>query len=76
MRIKRSSKKLENKNDELFIIKVVHEFHVYELKLFIDWIIYSIFHILLLRLNSNDLFSNQISFEPLFNHIDSESNEY
>ena len=36
MKIKRSNKKFENKNDELFIVKVVYEFHVYELKLFFD----------------------------------------
>ena len=36
MKIKRSNKKLENKNDEFFIVKVVYEFHVYELKLFIN----------------------------------------
>ena len=58
MRIKRSSKKLKNKNDEPFIIKVVHEFHVYELELLTDWIIHSVFHISLLRLNSNDSLSN------------------
>ena len=34
MKIKRLSKKLENKNNEFFIIKAVHEFHVYKLKLF------------------------------------------
>ena len=76
MRIKRSSKKLEDKNDEFFIVKAVYEFHVYELKLFTDWIIHSVFHILLLRLNSNDSFSGQISLEPLPDHIDSEGNEY
>ena len=76
MRIKRPSKKLENKNDEPFIIKVVHEFHVYELELFTDWIIHSVFHISLLRLNSNDSLSSQIPPEPLSDHIDSESNEY
>ena len=76
MKIKRSSKKFENKNDKFFIIKVVHEFHVYKLKLFINWIIHFVFYILLLRLNSNDSFSNQISFEFLFNHIDSKNNEY
>ena len=76
MKIKRSSKKLENKNDESFIIKVIHEFHVYELKLFTNWIIHSVFHISLLRLNSNDSLSDQISFESLSDHIDSKSNEY
>ena len=76
MKIKRSSKKFENKNDELFIIKVVYEFHVYELELFTNWIIHFVFHISLLRLNSNDSFSNQISLESLSDHIDSESNEY
>ena len=58
MKIKHSSKKLENKNDEFFIVKVVYEFHVYELKLFFDWIIHFVFYISLLRLNSNDSFSN------------------
>ena len=76
MKIKRSSKKLENKNDKSFIVKVIHEFHVYKLKLFTNWIIHFVFYILLLRLNSNDLFSNQISFESLSDHIDSKSNEY
>ena len=76
MKIKRSSKKFENKNDELFIIKVVYKFHVYELKLFTDWIIHFVFHISLLRLNSNDSLSDQISFESLFNYINSENNEY
>ena len=76
MKIKRSSKKLEDKNDEFFIVKAVHEFHVYELKLFTNWIIHFVFHISLLRLNLNDSFSNQISFESLFDHIDSKNNEY
>ena len=76
MKIKRSSKKFENKNNEFFIVKIVYEFHVYELKLFFNWIIHFVFYILLLRLNSNDLFSNQISFEFLFNHIDKNDNEY
>ena len=76
IKIKRSNKKFENKNDELFIIKVVHEFHVYKLKLFTNWIIHFVFHILLLRLNSNDSLSNQISLEFLFNHTDSKNNEY
>ena len=74
IKIKRLSKKFENKNDEFFIIKIVHKFHVYKLKLFINWIIHFIFHISLLRLNSNNSFLNQISFEFLFNHIDSENN--
>ena len=76
MKIKRSSKKLENRNDESFIIKVVHEYHVYELELFTNWIIHFVFHISLLRLNSNNLFSDQISPESLPNHIDSKNNEY
>ena len=76
MRIKRPSKKLENKNDEPFTIKAVHEFHVYELKLFTDWTIHSVFHISLLRLDSNDSLSGQIPSEPLPDHTDSESNEY
>ena len=76
MKIKRSNKKFENKNDEFFIVKVVYEFHVYELKLFFDWIIHFVFYISLLRLNSNNLFSNQISFEFLFDHIDKNNNEY
>ena len=76
MKIKRSSKKLENKNNEPFIVKAVHEFHVYELKLFFDWIIHSVFYTSLLRLNSNDSFSSQIPFEPLFDYIDKNDNEY
>ena len=36
MKIKRSSKKFENKNNEFFIVKIVYEFHVYELKLFFN----------------------------------------
>ena len=58
MKIKRSNKKFKNKNNEFFIVKVVYEFHVYELKLFFNWIIHFVFHISLLRLNSNDSFSN------------------
>ena len=76
MKIKRSSKKLENKNNEFFIVKVVHEFHVYKLKLLFNWIIHFVFYISLLRLNLNDSFSNQISFESLFNHISKNDNEY
>ena len=76
MKIKRSNKKFKNKNNEFFIVKVVYEFHVYELKLFFDWIIHFVFYISLLRLNSNNLFSNQISFEFLFDHIDKNNNEY
>ena len=76
MRIKRSSKKLGNKNDEPFIIKAVHGFHVYELELFTNWTIHSVFHTSLLRLNSNDSLLGQISPEPLSDHIDSENNEY
>ena len=76
IKIKRSSKKFENKNNEFFIVKAVYEFHVYKLKLFINWIIHFVFHISLLRLNSNDSFSNQISLESLFNHIDSKNNKY
>ena len=76
MKIKRLNKKFENKNDEFFIVKVVYKFHVYELKLFTNWIIHFVFYISLLRLNSNNSFSNQISFESLFNYIDSKNNEY
>ena len=76
MKIKRSSKKFENKNDESFIVKVVYEFHVYELKLFTNWIIHFVFYISLLHLNSNDSLLNQISLEFLSDHIDSENNEY
>ena len=36
MKIKRSNKKFENKNNESFIVKTVYEFHVYKLKLFFD----------------------------------------
>ena len=36
MKIKRSNKKIENKNNEFFIVKIVYKFHVYELKLFFD----------------------------------------
>ena len=76
IKIKRSNKKFENKNNKPFIVKAVYEFHVYKLKLFTNWIIHFVFHILLLRLNSNNSLSNQISFESLFDHIDSKNNKY
>ena len=36
MKIQRSNKKPENKNNEFFIIKIVYEFHVNKVKLFIN----------------------------------------
>ena len=36
MRIKRFNKKLRKKNNGLFLIKVIYEFYIYELKLLED----------------------------------------
>ena len=34
MKIKHLNKKLKNKNNDLFLIKIIHEFYTYKLKLF------------------------------------------
>ena len=54
MKIKRSIKKLNDKNDESFFIKVIYKFHVIKLKLFKNWFIYFVFYISLIYLNSNN----------------------
>ena len=76
MRTKRFNKKLNDKNDESFFIKAVHDFHVYELELFVDWSIHFVFHISLLHKDSDDSLSSQISFELLLDHIDENDNEF
>ena len=76
IKTKRFNKKLSDKNDEFFFIKVVHDFYVYEFELFVDWNIYFVFHISLLHKNSNDSLSSQISFELLLDYIDENDNEF
>ena len=76
MKTKRFNKKLNDKNDKFFFIKIVYDFHVYEFELFVDWNIHFVFHISLLHKNSNDSLSSQISFEFLFDHIDEKNNEF